>query len=177
MSASFPRLGKFQSSFIQISFLPFFSLLSFWRSCNTNGRHLMLPQSSLCYLHFFTTLIWWVLPPCLWVHSPFLLFHLIFCWILLMYFPVQLPYSSALWLVWNFLTFSNLFDKVLTVFIHSSSECRERFYDYHFELFIRLITYLLISILLRFFWGFILFIWNMLLCFFTLLDLLSVPMH
>ena len=52
----------------------------------------------------------------------------------------------------NFLTFSNLFDKVLTVFIHSSSECREHFHDYHFELFIRLITYLyFIKIFMRFY--------------------------
>ena len=143
MSASFPRLGKFQSSFIQVIFLPFFSLLSFWRSYNTNGRHLMLHQSSLCYLHLFTILIWWVLLPCLWAHLSFLLFHLIFCWIPLMYFPVQLPYSSALWLLFGILKiFSNLFDKVLTVFIHSSSEFREHFYDYHFEIFIRLTTYL-----------------------------------
>ena len=175
MSASFPRLGKFQSSFIQVIFLPFFSLLSFWHSYNMNGRHLMLPQSSLCYLHLFTTLIWWVLLSCLWVHSSLLLFHLIFCWIPLMYFPVQLPYSSALWLLFGiFKIFSNLFDKVLTVFIHSSSEFREHFYDYHFELFIRLITYLYCFF---FFCSFILLIWNMLLCFFTLFDFLSVSMH
>lgn len=148
MSASFPRLGKFQSSFIQISFLTFFSLLSFWRSCNTSGKHLMLPQSSLCYLHFFTTLIWWVLLSCLLSSvSPNLLLN-----------PTNVFSSSVTILfssvtsVWNFLTFSNLFDKVLTVFIHSSSECREHFYDYHFELFIRLITYLyFIKIFLRFY--------------------------
>lgn len=83
---------------------------------------------------------------------------------------------SSMTSVWNFKIFSNLFDKVLTVFIHSSSEFREHFYDYHFELFIRLITYLYF-IKFFFFCSFILFIWNMLLCFFTLLDFLSVSMH
>ena len=101
--------------------------------------YLMLSQKSLklCSLFIifplFIALIGWVSLPYLWVHWSFLLLHVVWYWFLLVYFSVQLLYSSALWFIVNsFLYFFYLFVEVFTVFIQSSPKRGKHSY-YHYD--------------------------------------------
>lgn len=88
----------------------------------------------------------------------FFLLHSVCHGTLLVYFSVQLPYSSVLWVMFVALLYF-LFVEVLIVFIHTTPEFGtwdpEHLYDHYFELLIRLIIYL--HIITVSFWEFVLF--------------------
>ena len=92
-----------------------------------------IPKTVFTFYHFFPpALIGWVSLPYLWVHWSFLLLHLVWYWFLLVYFSVQLLYSSALWFIVNsFLYFFYRCVEVFTVFIHSSPKLGKHSY-YHY---------------------------------------------
>lgn len=103
---SFPRLGKPQPLFLQISFLYLSLSLLLLRPLMLILAHLMFSQRSLNLVSFktlflFAVLIGWFPLFCLPDHWSILLHHLICCWFLLVYFSVQLLFSSACWLIFG----------------------------------------------------------------------------
>ena len=82
---------------------------------------------------FFSFWLGWFLLPYLADHWSVLLQLFICCCFPLVYFSLQLLYSSAL----NGSSLYFLFLEVLTESIHSSPKFAEHLYDHYFELFIR----------------------------------------
>lgn len=106
--------------------------------------YLMLSYGSLKQSSFFENLFFFLLlcllcVPllCLLAHWSILLFHPVGCWTWLLYFLVQLLYSSALWPLFGTFCIFYLFGKALTVFIYFPPKFGEDLCDHCFEFFIR----------------------------------------